>query len=125
MSRTETTMAGRSSTPRCWTPRQADHYRSESSRDEAGIAFLTGGFRSAHLLAVPWRAYGEIEEPRLRDAILAFYEDAGTGTKLGASVTAGRLVRIVESLAAKELDDGRRQRIETLSARLEGLSRAP
>ncbi len=101
------------------------NHRSESSRDEAGLAFLTGGFRSAHLLAVPWRAYGEIEDPRLRDAILDFYEDAGTGTKLGASATAGRLVRIVGSLAAKEPDDGRRQRIEILTARLEGLSGAP
>ena len=101
------------------------NHRSESSRDGAGVAFLTGGFRSAHLLAVPWRAYGEIEDPRLRDAILDFYEDAGTGTKLGASATAGRLVRIVGSLAAKEPDDGRRQRIEILTARLEGLSGAP
>ncbi len=101
------------------------NHRSESSRGGAGIAFLTGGFRSAHLLAVPWRAYGESEDPRLRDAILDFYEDAGTGTKLGASATAGRLVRIVGSLAAKEPDDGRRQRIETLTARLVGLSGAP
>ncbi len=101
------------------------NHRSESSRDGAGVAFLTGGFRSAHLLAVPWRAYGEIEDPRLRDAILDFYEDAGTGSKLGASATAGRLVRIVGSLASKEPDDGRRQRIETLSAHLASLSGAP
>jgi hypothetical protein len=101
------------------------NHRSESSRGGAGIAFLTGGFRSAHLLAVPWRAYGEIDSAQLRDAILDFYEDAGTGSKLGASATAGRLVRIVGSLAAKEPDDGRRQRIETLSAHLAALSGAP
>ena len=101
------------------------NHRSELSRGGTGMGFLTGGFRSAHLLAVPWRAYGEIEDPRLRDAILDFYEDAGTGGKLGASATAGRLVRIVESLAAKEPDAGRRQRIETLTARVRTLSGAP
>ncbi len=100
------------------------NHRSESSRGGAGIAFLTGGFRSAHLLAVPWRAYGEIDDPRLRDAILDFYEDAGTGTKLGASATAGRLVDIVGSLAAKEPSAARRERIEALAALLES-NRAP
>jgi len=94
------------------------NYRSESARDDGGIGFLTGGFRSAHLLAIPWRAYGETADPRLRDAILDFYEDAGTGAKLGAAATAGRLVRIVGSLAAKEPDPDRRARIEALAARL-------
>jgi len=101
------------------------NYRSESARDDAGVGFLTGGFRSAHLLAIPWRAYREIDDPRLRDAILDFYEDAGTGSKLGASATAGRLVRIVGSLAAKEPDSDRRRRIEALTARLEALTLAP
>jgi hypothetical protein len=101
------------------------NYRGEAAREEGGVAFLTGGFRSAHILAIPWRAYGEIEDPRLRDAILDFYEDAGTGTKLGASATAGRLARIVGSLVAKEPDGGRRQRIETLAGRLEALNQAP
>jgi hypothetical protein len=97
------------------------NYRSEAFRDDRGVAFLTGGIRAAHMLAIPWRAYGEIQDPSLRDAILDFYQDAGTGAKLGASATAGRLVRIVRSLAAKESDSGRRQRIETLAGRLETL----
>ena len=101
------------------------NYRSEAARDDAGVGFLTGGFRSAHLLAIPWRAYGEIEDPRLRDAILDFYEDAGTGAKLGAAATAGHLVRIVGSLAAKEPDPDRTARIEALTARLEAEAQAP
>ena len=100
------------------------NYRSEISRETGDLGFLSGGFRSAHLLAIPWRAYGEIEDSRLRDAILDFYEDAGTGTKLGASATAGRLVDIVSSLAAKEPDAARRERIEALVTRLESY-RAP
>ena len=95
------------------------NYRSEAARKAAEMAFLSGGFRSAHLLAIPWRAYGEIQDPHLRDAILDFYEDAGTGAKLGASATAGRLAPIVRSLAAKEPDSRRRGRIEALAARLE------
>jgi hypothetical protein len=97
------------------------NYRSEASRGQHGLAFLTGGFRSAHILAIPWRAYGEIEDPSLRDAILDFFEDAGTGTKLGASATAGRLARIVGSLIAKESDSGRRERMEILARRLDAL----
>jgi hypothetical protein len=87
------------------------------------MGFLTGGMRSAHLLAIPWRAYGEVGDARLRDAILDFYEDAGTGEKLGAAATAGRLARIVASLAAKEPDPVRRRRIESLAARLEAQAR--
>jgi hypothetical protein len=101
------------------------NYRSESAREQAGMGFLTGGMRSAQLLAIPWRAYGEIDDARLRDAILDFYEDAGTSEKLGASATAGRLVRIVGSLAPKEPDPDRRRRIESLAARLEARVRVP
>jgi len=97
------------------------NYRSEAAREDAGVGFLTGAYRAAHLLAIPWRAYGEIEDPRLRDAILDFYEDAGTGEKLGAAATAGRLARIVASLAPKETDAARRERILALTARLEAL----
>lgn len=101
------------------------NHRSEASRGGAGLGFLSDGFRSTHLLAVPWRAYGEIDDPRLRDAILDFYEDAGTGGKLGAAATAGRLTRVVASLAAKEPDAERRRRIEALVARLQDLSGEP
>jgi len=101
------------------------NYRSEAARRRADVEFLTGGFRAAHLLALPWRAYGEIDDPRLRDAILDFYEDAGTGEKLGAAATAGRLPRIVRSLAAKESDPERRARIEALADRIEAEAQAP
>jgi hypothetical protein len=101
------------------------NYRSESAREGAGLEMLTAGFRAAHLLAVPWRAYGETNDPRLRDAILDFYEDAGTGNKLGTAATAGRLVRIVGSLAAKEPDAARRRRIETLTDRIAAVAGEP
>ena len=94
------------------------NHRSESERADASVGFLTGGFRAAHLLAVPWRAYGEIVDPRLRDAILDFFEDAGTGEKRAASVTARRLVPIVRSLADKESDPARLARIESLARRI-------
>jgi hypothetical protein len=94
------------------------NYRGESAREGGGLEVLSAGFRAAHVLAVPWRAYGETDDPRLRDAILDFYEDAGLGNKLGAAATAGRLVRIVGSLAAKEPDAARHKRIETLAERI-------
>lgn len=94
------------------------NYRSELFRGSGGLAFLSGGVRSAHLLAVPWRAYGEVSEPGLRDAILDFFEDAGTGEKLAAAATASRLAGIVGSLARKEGDPVRRHRIDALAARL-------
>lgn len=95
------------------------NYRSEAFRNEGGIGFLSGAFQTARILAVPWRAYGEIGDPNLRGAILDFYEDAGTSAKLGASATAGRLVGIIRSLAAKEPDPRRRRRIEALADRVE------
>lgn len=101
------------------------NYRSEAAREGGGIGFLSGAYRAAHLLAIPWRAYGEVEDPSLREALLDFFEDAGTGAKLGASATAGRLARIVGSLARKEADTERRGRIEALAARLASLTPAP
>ena len=95
------------------------NYRSEASRHSGEVGFLSAGFRSASLLAIPWRAYGEIEDGPLRDAILDFFEDAGTSRKLGAQATAGRLARVVASLARKEPDPARRARIEALAAQLE------
>jgi len=97
------------------------NYRSEVARDDSSVGFLTGAYRASHLLAIPWRAYGEVEDPALRDAILDFYEDAGTSEKLGAAATAGRLARIVSSLAPKEADAARHQRIVALAAQLEAL----
>lgn len=101
------------------------NYRSEAAREGGRIGFLSSAYRAAHLLAIPWRAYGEIDDPSLREAILDFFEDAGTGAKLGASATAGRLARIVGSLGPKEPDADRRRRIEALTARLESLTPDP
>jgi hypothetical protein len=93
------------------------NYRGEAARvgeSTSGVGFLTAGFRAAHLLGIPWRAYGDIEDAELRDAILDFFTDAASGTKLATARTVGRLERIVGSLAAKEDDPQRSARIEHL-----------
>lgn len=92
------------------------NYRAQAER--GGDRFFADSFRAAKLLAVPWRAYGEVEEPRLREAILDFLEDAGTGEKLLARETAARIEPIVASLEEKEGDPGRRQRIARLRTRI-------
>ncbi|MGI9430573.1 MAG: hypothetical protein ACR2PQ_00065 [Myxococcota bacterium] len=97
------------------------NHRGEVARrgqSAGGVGFLTSGFRAAHLLGVPWRAYGEIEDAALRDAILDFFEDAASGTKLATARTVGRLEGIVGSLAPKEPDPDRAQRIEALVAEI-------
>jgi hypothetical protein len=86
-----------------------------------GATYLADSFRAAKLVAVPWRAYGRVEDGGLRDAILDFFEDAGSGEKLGTAATAPRLGPIVASLEAKETGDPlRRARIRRLSERLTG-----
>jgi hypothetical protein len=90
------------------------NYRAEASRD-GGLVYLGQSFRSAKLLAVPWRAYGEIDDSSLRDAILDFFEDAASGEKLGTLATSARLSSIVKSLEAKEGDPARRERIRRLA----------
>jgi hypothetical protein len=90
------------------------NYRAESGRGE-GFGYLARSFQSAKLLAVPWRAYSITVDPRLRDAILDFFEDAGSGEKLGSSSTAPRVVEIVSSLARKEDDAERRARIRAIA----------
>ena len=92
------------------------NYRAESRRGSFG--YLRTSYRATHILAVPWRAYGEVSEPELRDAILDFFEDVASGEKLGTARTAGRLIRIVESLERKEPDAARAARIRDLGARL-------
>lgn len=94
------------------------NYRAES--DRGGDRYFADSFRAAKLLAVPWRAYGGAQDPRLRDAILNFFEDAATGEKLKARDTAGRVAPIVESLAQKESDPSRRERIRQLVERVRG-----
>jgi hypothetical protein len=93
------------------------NYRAEAGRGE-GLVYLALSQRSAQLLAVPWRAYGETDSAALRSAILDFFEDAGTGGKLGTAATAPRLEPIVASLAKKEADPARQARIRALAARL-------
>jgi hypothetical protein len=93
------------------------NFRAQS--DLGGRHYLSDSFRAAKLIAVPWRAYGEIQEPRLRDAILDFFEDAATGQKLAARETAGRLARVIAALEPKEQDEARRKRIRRLLRRLD------
>lgn len=92
------------------------NYRAQS--DRGGSRYLSDSFRAAKLLAVPWRAYGEIGDPRVRDAILDFFEDAATGEKLSARETAGRIAPIVAALERKESDPERLRRIELLLRRI-------
>lgn len=92
------------------------NYRAQVER--GGERFFADSFRAAKLLAVPWRAYGEIDDTRLRDAILDFFEDAGTGDKLLARETAARIEPIAASLEAKESDPARRERIARLRTRI-------
>jgi hypothetical protein len=94
------------------------NFRAEAFRGSGHVEFLSAGMRSAKLAAVPWRAYGEIEESALRDAILDFFEDVATSEKLGARATAGRLARVVESLAGKEDDPRRLDRIRAIARRM-------
>jgi hypothetical protein len=95
------------------------NFRAEERRGE--LVYLTHSFQAARILAVPWRAYSEIDDGPLRDAILDFFEDAASGEKLATARTAGRLTKIVASLEAKETDLPRRDRILGLVARLEDL----
>jgi hypothetical protein len=92
------------------------NHRGERAREDASVGFLTAGFRAAHLAAIAWRAYGEIEDPRLRDAILDFFADVAGAEKLGTRRTRGRLTDVVASLAQKESDPQRLQRIAELTA---------
>lgn len=91
------------------------NYRAES--DRGGERYFADSFRAARLLAVPWRAYTDARDPRLRDAILDFFEDAATSEKLMARKTAPRIAPIVESLDRKESDPARRKRIQQLVER--------
>lgn len=100
------------------------NYRAEATRGR-GLDYLGHSFRSAHLLAVPWKAYGLIADPRLRDAILDFFDDAARGGKLASERTAPRLAAIVASLEGKESDPARRERIRALVDAIEAASFPP
>jgi hypothetical protein len=93
--------------------------------DLGGDLYLADSFRAAKVVAIPWRAYGEVSDAGLRDAILHFFEDAAFGGKPGAHETAPRLARIVDSLAKKESDPGRSARIEAIVRRIEAEAGTP
>jgi hypothetical protein len=90
--------------------------RAESNRGRE--TYLSESTRATHLVAVPWRAYGEVQDPALRGAILDFFEDAASGEKLLSDRTSGRLTRVVDSLAGKEQDPERQERIRVIVERL-------
>jgi hypothetical protein len=94
------------------------NHRAEA--EPGGPGYFDNSFQAAKLLALPWKAYGLVPDPELRDAILDFFEDAGSGEKLDSASTAPRLAGIVASLEAKETDDGRIARIRDLTHQLGG-----
>lgn len=102
------------------------NYRGEAYRRQPGgmRGFLAEGQRAAKLAAIPWRAYMEIEDGRLREAILDFFADAATGEKLGSAATANRLVEIVASLRRRTKEPGRRKRIDRIVAALRETARS-
>ena len=93
------------------------NWRGELAREAGEMDFLAAGFASAKLAGIPWRAYGEIEDPALRGAILDFFEDVVTGEKRGSRRTRGRLERIVADLREKEPDAALGARIDRLLVR--------
>lgn len=99
------------------------NYRAEAVRGD-GLGYLSLSFQSAKLLAIPWRAYGLNRDAHLRDAILDFFEDAGSGEKLGTAATAPRVIEIVASLESKERDLTRRARIRAIADAIEGRARS-
>lgn len=99
--------------------------RAEALRESGDAAYLGGSFRVARLVAVPWRAYREIEEPALREAILDFFADVASGEKPASARTAARLATTVESLVRGEADPVRRERIRAIVVRLIELHAPP
>jgi len=88
------------------------NYLAES--DRGGPNYFGHSHRAAKLLAVPWRAYAEIDDAALRDAILDFFEDIARGDKQLAARTAPRVKTTVAALARKESDPVRLARIEAM-----------
>lgn len=93
------------------------NHRAES--DPGGTHYFADSFRAAKIVAVPWRAYGEVSDGELRGAILDFFADASFGSHPLSATTAPRLLRVVDSLRKKEQDAGRLARIDAI---VEGLS---
>jgi len=95
--------------------------RAQAGLEDDASTYLSDSFRATKLLSIPWRAYRDIDDPALRDAILDFYEDIVRGEKKHADETAPRILRLVDSLERKESDAARIERIRALTARLEAL----
>jgi hypothetical protein len=89
-----------------------------------GAGYLSDSFRATKLLSIPWRAYRDIQDPALRDAILDFYADIAAGEKRESRETAPRILRIVASLEQKESDPDRIERIRSLTERLQAMQDA-
>lgn len=94
------------------------NFRAETNRGDG--LYLGNSFRAAHLVAIPWKAYGQVDDGPLRDAILDFFEDVGSGDKQQSGGTAHRLAGIVESLEGKETDPARIARIRRITGELRG-----
>jgi cellulose biosynthesis protein BcsQ len=86
-------------------------YRAEAQRG-SGLHYMGQSFRAARVAAVLWRAYGETRDPRVRDAIIDFFEDAATGQKLGARTSARTLAQMAASIQRQEQDPARAARLQ-------------
>ena len=96
------------------------HQRAEKQR--GGGLYFAYSFQATKMIAVPWRPYGELPDPKLRSAILDFYEDVLFGAKPGLSAVRGRYIRIVSDLGEKERDPALRTRIGEMVGRAEDLT---
>jgi hypothetical protein len=86
-------------------------YRAEAQRG-SGLHYMGQSFRAARVAAVLWRAYAECGDPELRDGIIAFFEDAASGEKVGSCTTARTLAQMVASLQRQEHDSVRSARLK-------------
>lgn len=100
------------------------HRHAERARGGGGSVFLRANFRATKVMAVAWRAYGEVDDPRLRSSILDFYEDMLLGDKPGLRAVRGRFTPTVESLLKWETEPELRARIEGLVAEASELQRS-
>lgn len=94
--------------------------RPDPSTGERGSPYFADSFRTAKLIAVPSRAYGEILDPKLRDAILDFFADISEAQQPGNRRSRVGLARTVASLENKEPNPERKARIRQIVAGLGG-----
>ncbi len=99
--------------------------RPDSDTGEGGSTYFADSFRTAKLIAVPSRAYSEILDPSLRDAILDFFEAIAADQKPWTRAAGTHLVRILGSLEQQESDPVRKARIRQLVTQLRNLQARP